>query len=46
VSERDVKYKWIARINRDVGNATAHDRGTDRSRLETFEEHIAQLRRT
>src|SRR6266478_26602 len=37
VSEADVKNKWIARIDRDIGNATAHYRRTDGARFQVFE---------
>ena len=33
VSEADVKHKRIARIDRDVGDATAHHRRADRTRF-------------
>src|SRR6266851_817105 len=46
VSEPDVKNKWIARIDRDIGNATAHYRRTDGARFQVFEKNIRELRRS
>ncbi len=45
MSKRDVKDKWIARIDRNIGDAAAHYRGTNGTRFEIFEKHIGQLRR-
>ncbi len=40
VSEADVEYKWIARINRNVRHATTHHGRSNRARLQIFEKHI------
>jgi hypothetical protein len=45
VSKRDVKDKWIAWIDRNIGDAAAHYRGANATRFEIFEKHIGQLRR-
>src|SRR6202011_1241505 len=44
VSERDVKHEWIAWIDRNVGDAAAHHRGTDRTCFQIFEKNVSQLR--
>jgi hypothetical protein len=40
MSQADVKYEWIAQVDRDIGHATAHYRRTNRARLQILEERF------
>ena len=45
MSERDIKYERITRVDRDIGDAAAHDRRSNRTRLQILEQHINERRR-